>query len=62
MNNKEAADNVKSKVGAANYARFLEILVDESTDKAEKFLNKMGIPKEESALAAQYEEVAYLLS
>jgi hypothetical protein len=62
MNNKEAAENVKSKVGAANYARFLEILVDESSDKAEKFLNKMGIPKEESALAAQYEEVAYLLS
>ena len=58
--NKEAADNVKSKVGAANYARFVEILVDESTDKAEKFLNKMGIPKEESVLAVQYEEEMFL--
>jgi hypothetical protein len=61
MNNKDTAENVKSKVGAANYARFIEILVNESPDRAEKFLNKMGIPKEESVLAAQYEEVAYLL-
>lgn len=60
MNNKEAADNVKGKVGAGDYARFLEILVNESPDKAEKFLNKMGIPKEESVLAVQYEVEMFL--
>jgi hypothetical protein len=60
MNNKEAADSVKGKVGDGDYARFLEILVNESPDKAEKFLNKMGIGKEESALAVQYEEEMFL--